>query len=331
MPYAPGIVYRGDQWLAQGISNLGQAAAAGVDRVRNDARETQALRKLAEIYDPQGKDKYTAMGLGELRGAAQGFALEQNLGDQRIRQTEALARIGNLQADNLRSDEFLRIQQEQMQRTQALDELRKKAQLLMSQPVPRNPILDNPDVNAAFPGIREQYSGPMAQIERAMREAPGGVPPEVVQAFVRYSAEMSDPTRLMRAKAAAQNAQAALANATRPKGEMTAAQQATAARGERSLNLREAAGLRQQLKDLDDPSNLIPEDAREEQRVQIYRRLGQLAGLAGGAEGAGGQETPEPPAAPSSGVPTITSREQFDQLPRGAVYVDRNGKKFRKP
>jgi len=49
------------------------------ERERNEATETKALRTLMQVYDPDGKDKYTAMGLGELRGSAQAIAVKQHM------------------------------------------------------------------------------------------------------------------------------------------------------------------------------------------------------------------------------------------------------------
>lgn len=50
-----------------------------VDKNKQDAAETASLRKLAAIYNPEGKDKYTAMGLNDLRGEVKGFTLKQVL------------------------------------------------------------------------------------------------------------------------------------------------------------------------------------------------------------------------------------------------------------
>jgi hypothetical protein len=54
------------------------------EKKKNEAMETQSLRKLLSIYQPEGKDTYTTMGLADLRGAAQGFALKaKDAQDQR--------------------------------------------------------------------------------------------------------------------------------------------------------------------------------------------------------------------------------------------------------
>ena len=57
------------------------------ERERNEATETKALRTLMQVYDPDGKDKYTAMGLGELRGSAQAIAVKQHM-DQLAREEQ---------------------------------------------------------------------------------------------------------------------------------------------------------------------------------------------------------------------------------------------------
>lgn len=46
------------------------------EKKKNEAMETQSLRKLLSIYQPAGKNEYTTMSLADLRGAAQGFALK---------------------------------------------------------------------------------------------------------------------------------------------------------------------------------------------------------------------------------------------------------------
>lgn len=298
MPYNPGITYRGDQWLAEGIASLGRSAQRGVDRVRDDARETQALRQLAGIYDREGKDKYTSKGLGELRGIVQGFALEQALGDQQIRRDESKARLGNLEADNRRSDEFLQIQQDQAKRQKENDLLRAAAQRIMAEEIPVNPLLEMPEMNQLFPGIRERYRGPAARVQRAMREAPGGIPPEAMASFMRQAAEMADPTRQMRAEADATNAKANLTNANKPKGEMTEAQKAAAARGDRSLNLRERGqaerSLNAELKGITEALTFNPPNKAElEARAAALRaQLDELR--------SGGGETPSATNSPAA-------------------------------
>lgn len=42
MPYAPGISYRGDQYLFEGISSLGKSIGDGIRRFRDDKAESQA-------------------------------------------------------------------------------------------------------------------------------------------------------------------------------------------------------------------------------------------------------------------------------------------------
>lgn len=49
MPYNPGIQYRGDQYLFQGISGAGDAIAQGVQQFRKDRRESQFLDEQAEM------------------------------------------------------------------------------------------------------------------------------------------------------------------------------------------------------------------------------------------------------------------------------------------
>lgn len=60
------------------------------ERAKAEATETQSLRKLMSIYDPENKDSYTSMGLGDLRGSAQAIAVKQHM-DELQRQEEERA------------------------------------------------------------------------------------------------------------------------------------------------------------------------------------------------------------------------------------------------
>lgn len=103
MPYAPGIDWRVGENLAAGIAQFGQNIQRYTERRRSEAQESAALRKLLSIYAPEQKDSFATMGLGDLRGAAQGIAVQQAQQRQRTQDQLAQAQIANLQADNERA------------------------------------------------------------------------------------------------------------------------------------------------------------------------------------------------------------------------------------
>lgn len=68
--------------------DFGDYIAQNREKKRQEGMEATSLRKLMSIYDPEGKDQYTSMGLGELRGSAQAIAVKQHL-EQLQREEEA--------------------------------------------------------------------------------------------------------------------------------------------------------------------------------------------------------------------------------------------------
>lgn len=105
MPYAPGINWRVGENLAAGISQLGQNIERFAERRRTEAQEAAALRKLLSIYDPNAKEAVATMGLGELRGAAQGMAVQRQMAAQEQQARLVNAQIANFEADNQRADQ----------------------------------------------------------------------------------------------------------------------------------------------------------------------------------------------------------------------------------
>lgn len=104
MPYAPGISWRVGENLAAGVAQLGQNIERYTERRRNEAQEAAALRKLLSIYDPNAKEAVATMGLGELRGAAQGMAVKRQMDAQEQQARLVNAQIANFNADNQRAD-----------------------------------------------------------------------------------------------------------------------------------------------------------------------------------------------------------------------------------
>lgn len=59
------------------------------EKKRNEAQETQSLRKLMSLYTPERKDEFTAMNLADLRGEAEGIAVKSALQKQQQEQQQA--------------------------------------------------------------------------------------------------------------------------------------------------------------------------------------------------------------------------------------------------
>lgn len=300
MPYNPGITYRGDQNLAAGIAGFGEAITRMTERRKAEAQEAKNLRALAAIYDPENKDQYTVMGLPELRAAGVAHAAKLQVADRQSQENLRAAQIGNLTADNERAAAFLKLQQDQDTRAKKATADREAFGRLLSEPVPANPLLDNPDVNAVFPGIAQNYRGPMAQLQRAMREAPGGIPPEAVQTFARVAAEMMDPNRRAVADAKTVTAQAALNNSLKPKGTaagLTPYQKETLELRKTAMNdRRREAARRAALKELETSFDDSPEG--QARRAELRERIDELSRL-------------DEPAPPSSAVPAGFNLKEF--------------------
>jgi len=77
MPYNPQQQYRGDEYAAQGKSNLMQAVLLLVGGLTEHARQAKELRSTLADVDPQNADRYKKMGLAELRGAVNAMEMEQ--------------------------------------------------------------------------------------------------------------------------------------------------------------------------------------------------------------------------------------------------------------
>ncbi|GDY23596.1 hypothetical protein LBMAG56_49430 [Verrucomicrobiota bacterium] len=72
MPYAPGIQYRGDQFLAQGISSLGERVQKELDTKKMEKRLVESYKTQGEAMglDPEVLDKHSS--LGALAGFIEG-------------------------------------------------------------------------------------------------------------------------------------------------------------------------------------------------------------------------------------------------------------------
>lgn len=106
MPYNPGIEYRGDRYLFEGVAGAGQALAQGVKQWRANKQESQFLDQQAETmgrliapqvaqggggYDPKIVDdlaNFPSLSLSQKRGKLAGL---QFLVDQNQKQQEAAA------------------------------------------------------------------------------------------------------------------------------------------------------------------------------------------------------------------------------------------------
>src|SRR6266851_4344572 len=91
MPYAPAIEYRGDQYLFQGITQAGQAAAQGIAQIKANRQEQQGLDALAQNYyfkdDPDMLQKFESSGLSAKRAMiGQAHAQEQFSRQQQLQQ-----------------------------------------------------------------------------------------------------------------------------------------------------------------------------------------------------------------------------------------------------
>jgi len=77
MPYAPGIQYRGDQFLAQGISSLGERVQKELDTKKMEKRLVESYKTQGQAMglDPEVLDKHSS--LGALAGFIEGTKMKK--------------------------------------------------------------------------------------------------------------------------------------------------------------------------------------------------------------------------------------------------------------
>jgi hypothetical protein len=100
MPYAPGESFD-FRPLFEGIRSLGNNVNQFVDRKREEGRKATALRRVFEAYAPEEmKGSSASMGLGDLEGAVQSFALTQAMQERdqarALRERQVVAMEGQL-------------------------------------------------------------------------------------------------------------------------------------------------------------------------------------------------------------------------------------------
>ncbi len=346
MPYAPGIDYRGDAYIAQGNIAGWNALATALEGVSADAKKAKALRGALAAYAPPGDegkaytDRLQTLGLADLEGesAKQGVRAAQAA---QARQTEN---------DNMRNAGTY---MEMLARAAGLNrDNATQARLDAGQ--------------AAVPGFAADLSAPPDNLV----EAPLTPQQQFMRAVARHPAIVNLPGNslvsqsLARAMAVGgENGETfykpgqpgwidpALANdyVVQPLGpkagqlvpKPSALGAAVAITGPNGENL--GVGLRTKngvtpLK----TDEIKPADQYKALSTQLNTLIGaqsraanptiaaayqaqiddvgqQLHGLAAGNK----------PAA--SGPPAITTKAQFDKLPSGTVYTGQNGKQYRKP
>lgn len=226
MPYAPGISYHGDQYLAQGIQSIGDNIAKVIDRRKNEATEATTLRKLAGIYDPENKDHYATMGLDDLRAAARGHALNQELQRFNTEQQFRKAQIGNWESDNARADENQALLRQQYARTSA----KEQAEAGFAKDYSSGPPM------VLRPDLMRQYEGESGRIRYAMSKNPGAMSHDIIGMLTRLAQQSEDPARLMTAQAKLTNAEAIANRPVKDTSKLTPYQEQSLKLRERNLN-----------------------------------------------------------------------------------------------
>lgn len=191
MPYAPGIQ---SDWSAlyQGVANLGQNIQKFADQQKRNSQETTSIRRLLEIYSPDQKDRWNAMGLKDLRAEAGAFAAKQYMQRQSEQSALTKAQMANLAADNTRSDAFLKLQHQQfadsqgrLARQQADQDRLKAAVARFRQDVGRGPT------DATFQDV-ERFAGPGGDIKFALSRNPEAISDPGVQHLINYFTRMKE-------------------------------------------------------------------------------------------------------------------------------------------
>ena len=188
MPYAPGIQYRGDQYIAQGLSEAGDALADGIKRFKDERKQAKAVdtalgtvgtmvEKMVEqrVLTPDFLAKFKGAASGtteQKRAALESFGMVLKFADQ----------AQTMQARN----EAMRVQGEQLNLAKLASERqgtelgaqRKYAQTLAQRLTPY------------WSGDQQQIVTPEftpALATQAAAEAGAGISPETTPALMHYA------------------------------------------------------------------------------------------------------------------------------------------------
>ena len=96
--FDPSIITQGGRSLARSIESIGETIGKWSEKRKNDATEAATLRKLAGIYDPDNKDKYTVMSLDDLRAEGKAQALKEALKTEAEKRKHLAAQTSELES-----------------------------------------------------------------------------------------------------------------------------------------------------------------------------------------------------------------------------------------
>jgi hypothetical protein len=303
------------------------------DRLRSEATQTKALRTYMAEVDPQNKDRFTSMGLGELEGTAKGFVVKQHM--------DELAREQRL-ADEL----ALQISvpggvgpAAPLTPERALQAYSRSRAPVPPQVISRM-IQDNEGVDWQNVMPRPfEMDGVKGAVGRSgqFQFLPQATPDSLTAVPV-----MDDQGNMLGMRVP--TGKGGTAALPQPKGrkelpptffEKLADPEGLAAEMQRDL-------LRSQYSDEQVPATILDKNRyRKDAKAKHEAAKAELGNLfdAMEAEGAGKPETWEKLrkqyglAAPAqaTAVKTVTTQAQFDALPKGATYTGKDGKQYRKP
>lgn len=106
MAYNPGISYRGGEILGNALADAGASIAGGIQQ-RNQNREMRRrIEGALNSLNPERKDEYAAMGLGELQGELDGMTMKRanELRDMQLQTAKSNAETARLNAERLQEE-----------------------------------------------------------------------------------------------------------------------------------------------------------------------------------------------------------------------------------
>jgi len=325
MPYNPGISYRGDEYLFRGIESLGANISKVIDRKKAEGQEAANLRKLGGIYAPEMKAELQTKSLKELRALGAAWAAQQQMQAQQSAMNLQSAQANNLTADNERANQFLQLQRAQDQRAAGrASGMEALARDYVEMEVPA--FLRSPDVVAAFPGIVERAGSPLERLRYAMGRNPNGVTPEMLNILTRYVTEQVRPN--VNQKSPPEVVQLDVNGRKVPVIWNKDTGATIVAPGEAKSKTPEVRPAVDASSGKPIPGWFVDADGR------IHKKASNMASAVGDllADAAGDEAgNPEPANLKSGKVREIGSKEEYDKLPSGSIYIGKDGRQFKKP
>lgn len=191
MPYNPGISADFSP-IAQGLANLGANVRQFAQKRKVEADEAKTLRRLAEIYAPEQKDRIATMGLADLRGEVQGAAITMAQKKAQMEQDRMAFDQRQAEEQGRRSNEYLALQQQfamdAQQKQRAADQTNQAFTKFAQEYAAGPPAVLRPD-------LFDQANTPEGRLNYALKRNPQAAAGQNFSDFARMVQQMNRDNR----------------------------------------------------------------------------------------------------------------------------------------